>query len=90
MTEACAGGGSVSKLKVKVLRNKNQCFKRKKRYIYTSIPKKKLQREEQKRAGRNNAHGCIYIQNLVQPRLEMEVKSIEISDSEAQNLLKGE
>lgn len=35
-------------------------------------------------------HRCVHIQNLVQPRLEMEVKSIEISDSEAQNLLKGE
>lgn len=48
MTEVCAGGGSVSKLKVKVLRNKNQCFKRKKRYIYTSIPKKNCRERSKK------------------------------------------
>lgn len=37
-------------------------------------------------------HGCVHIQKLVQTRVDFERKfrAIEISDSEAQNLLKGE
>lgn len=35
-------------------------------------------------------HSCVHIQTLVQPRLEMKVKSIELRDSGAENLLKAE
>lgn len=88
MTEVCAWGGSVNKFKVKVLRNKNHCFKRKK-YVFILQCLNILEREGQKGQEGIMLHTCMHIQNLVQPGLEMKVNSIEISDSEAQNLLKG-